>query len=253
MLLEVRAQRPDALYFAGRYQVGLKLARQVAEILPSVHRLAAESLYDGAFPLQAGSAAAEGWHVSNVAPDVGAGPAALSWAERFRARFGDAPSPYALSAYTAVLVIADAVARVVGSGQPVTRTRVRDAIQTTRLPSTPQGPSRSTTTATWCNPSCRSTGSGAARSSTWAPSTTRAPPGSRGSRATVTSASSPATPLPAFGPTSMSEGLGAGALLLAFEVLAGGSLQRMSLTADSPRSRGQGELIPAGMVTDPPR
>ena len=58
----------------------------------------------------------------------------------FRSRFGVDPSSYSLTAYTAVKVIADAVGRLVRRGQPVTRARVRDAIEATRLPDTPAGP-----------------------------------------------------------------------------------------------------------------
>jgi branched-chain amino acid transport system substrate-binding protein len=138
-LRELRALSPEALYFAGNYLVGVKVARQVAEVLPYVHRLGAETLYDRAFPIQA-AAGAEGWYVSNVAPDPGAGPAAAAWTDRFRRRFGDAPTPYSLAAYTAVTVIGDAAGRVVKGGQPVTRSRIREAIQATRLRDSVQGP-----------------------------------------------------------------------------------------------------------------
>jgi branched-chain amino acid transport system substrate-binding protein len=137
-LRELRSLGPDALYFAGNQTVGVKVARQVAEILPSVHRLGAETLYDRGFPIQAGSAA-DGWHVANVGPDPAAGPAAQAWAERFQRRFGEAPSSYSLTAYTAVAVVAKAVAHVAASGRPITRSRLRDAIQAVRLPDTPQG------------------------------------------------------------------------------------------------------------------
>ena len=137
-LRELRALAPEALYFAGNQPVGVKVARQVAEVLPSVHRLGAETLYDRAFPIQAGPAA-DGWYVSNVAPDLAADPAAQVWAERFRQRFGEAPTSYSLTAYTAVAVVAKAVAHVAASGRPITRSRLRDAIQAVRLPDTPQG------------------------------------------------------------------------------------------------------------------
>ncbi len=137
-LRELRALDPEALYFAGNQPVGVKVARQVAEILPSVHRLGAETLYDRAFPIQAGPAA-DGWYVSNVAPDLAAGPAAQAWAARFRQRFGEAPTSYSLTAYTAVAVVANAVGHVVARGLPPTRSRLRAAIQAARLPDTPQG------------------------------------------------------------------------------------------------------------------
>jgi branched-chain amino acid transport system substrate-binding protein len=137
-LHEASALNPEGLYFSGSYLVGVKLARQVAEVLPWVHHLATENLNDRAFPLQAGPGA-EGWYVPSVAPDVGASPVAADWAERFRWRFGEAPSSYSLTAYTAATVIASAIGRVVRSGRPVTRATVRQAVGATRLPATLQG------------------------------------------------------------------------------------------------------------------
>jgi branched-chain amino acid transport system substrate-binding protein len=139
-LQELAAVRPDAVYVGARIGVGVKLARQIPGILSSVHLLGTESLYNGAFPGQARGTGAEGWYVSNVAPDPASSLAARAWAERYRARFGDVPSGYSLAAYTAVAVVADAVGRVVKRGQPITRGSVRDAIETTRLPDAVSGP-----------------------------------------------------------------------------------------------------------------
>jgi branched-chain amino acid transport system substrate-binding protein len=138
-LRELKALEPQAVYYAGGYQVGLQAAQQVAEVLPRVERLGAESLFNSAFPGQAGHGAAEGWYVSNVAPDPTAGTPVAAWADRFRRRFGESPTAYSLTAYTAVTVIGRAVGRVIESGRPVTRASVREAIQRTRLPDTLQG------------------------------------------------------------------------------------------------------------------
>jgi branched-chain amino acid transport system substrate-binding protein len=131
---------PDALYAAVRYGTGVKLARRIPEVLPSVRLLGTEALYNGAFPIQARGTAAEGWYVPNVAPDPAATAAAEAWAARFRHRYGTEPHGYALTAYTAVAVIADAVSRVLGAGRPLTRASVRDAIAAARLPAAPSGP-----------------------------------------------------------------------------------------------------------------
>jgi branched-chain amino acid transport system substrate-binding protein len=139
-LRALAALGPDALYVGVRIGVGAKLARQIPGVMPSVRLLGTESLYNAAFPIQARPTGAEGWYVSNVAPDLTTSPAALAWAERFRRRFGSEPSGYSLTAYTAVMVIADAVGRVLKRGQPVTRGSVRDAIAATRLPETLSGP-----------------------------------------------------------------------------------------------------------------
>ena len=130
--------RPDALYAGVRYEVGVKLARQIPEIMPSIHMLGPESLYNSAFPIQAFATGAEGWFVSNVGPDPTA--SAPGWAERFRIRFGRPPTTYSVTAYTAATVIAEAVGRVVTRGSPITRETVRDAIAATRLPDALSGP-----------------------------------------------------------------------------------------------------------------
>lgn len=131
---------PDALYLGVRYDVGVKLARHIPEILPSIRILGSETLHNRAFPIQARATGAEGWYVSGMAPDPSWSPAAAAWVNQFRSRFGAVPSGYSLTAYTAVAVVADAVGRVVKRGLPVTRTSVRDAIQTTRLPNALSGP-----------------------------------------------------------------------------------------------------------------
>ena len=137
-LHEASAMNPDGLYFSGSYLVGVRLARQIAEIMPWIHRMGTENLSDRAFPRQAG-AASEQWLVPNVAPDVAARPRAADWADGFRRRFGQPPSSYALTAYTAAAVIVDAVERLRRDRRPVTRASVREAIETARLPDTPQG------------------------------------------------------------------------------------------------------------------
>ncbi|HWC01731.1 MAG TPA: branched-chain amino acid ABC transporter substrate-binding protein [Methylomirabilota bacterium] len=139
-LRRLGALGPDAIYAGVRYQVGVKLARQIPRALPSAKLLGPDTLYNRAFPVQARSAGAEGWYVSNVAPHPAATAAAAAWAERFRARFAAAPSSYSLTGYAAVAVIADAVTRVVARGIPVTRANVRDAIEATRLPDALPGP-----------------------------------------------------------------------------------------------------------------
>jgi branched-chain amino acid transport system substrate-binding protein len=138
-LRQLAALKPDAAYVGVRYGVGVKLARQLPEALPGVRLLGTETLYNRAFPLQARASGAEGWYVTNVGPDPGARPAAAGWVARFRQRFGADPTTYAMTAYTATLVVADAVGRVAAGGRPVTRAAVRDAIQATRLPDAPSG------------------------------------------------------------------------------------------------------------------
>ena len=59
---------------------------------------------------------------------------AAQFVSAFKGQFGIAPDDYSITAYDAALVIIDAVKRVAASGKPVTREAVRDAIQTSKVP-----------------------------------------------------------------------------------------------------------------------
>ncbi len=139
-LQDVARLQPDALFVGVRLAAGVKLARRIPEVLPTVRVLGTETLYDGAFPIQARPGGGEGWYVPHVGPDPAMSLVATAWAARYRTRFGAEPTAYSLTAYTAAMIVADAVERVTRAGRPVTRASIRDAIQAARLPDAPSGP-----------------------------------------------------------------------------------------------------------------
>jgi branched-chain amino acid transport system substrate-binding protein len=53
--------------------------------------------------------------------------------EKFVAKYGTQPSDYSITAYDAALIVLDAIARVAKKDKTVTRSAVRDAIQSTKL------------------------------------------------------------------------------------------------------------------------
>jgi len=140
ILTKIRGLNPDAVYYGGIMQAATKLARQAYETIPQIVKLGSDGIFDYAFSEQSGKKAAEGWYATVASPDMLTDPAALDWTNRFKSRFNRDATNYAITAYDAVLVIADAVGRVVESGKPVTRSNVRDAIQATNLTNTLQGP-----------------------------------------------------------------------------------------------------------------
>jgi branched-chain amino acid transport system substrate-binding protein len=140
ILTKIKGMNPDALYYGGVQQAAVKLARQAYEVLPKVHKLGSDGMYDLAFPEQAGKEAAEGWWASNASPDMLSDSKAVEWINTFRAKYKREPINYSITAYNAVLVIADAVERLVKSGKPVNRVNVREAIEQTNLERTLQGP-----------------------------------------------------------------------------------------------------------------
>jgi branched-chain amino acid transport system substrate-binding protein len=140
ILTKIKGLNPDALYYGGVQQAAVKLARQAYEVMPKVHKLGSDGLYDLAFPEQVGKEAAEGWWASNASPDMLSDPKVSEWINTFRTKYTREPINYSITAYNAVLVIADAVERLVKSGKPVNRASVREAIEQTNLAGTLQGP-----------------------------------------------------------------------------------------------------------------
>jgi branched-chain amino acid transport system substrate-binding protein len=140
ILTKIKGLNPDALYYGGVQQAAVKLARQAYEVMPKIHKLGSDGLYDLAFPEQAGKEAAEGWWASNASPDMLTDPKAQEWINKFKSKFNREPTNYAITAYNGVMVIADAVDRVAKSNKPVTRSAVREAMEKTDLKSTLQGP-----------------------------------------------------------------------------------------------------------------
>jgi branched-chain amino acid transport system substrate-binding protein len=140
ILTKIKGLNPDALYYGGVQQAGVKLARQAFEIMPTVHKLGSDGIYDLDFPNQAGKGAANGWWASNASPDMLSDPKAETWITKFKTTFKREPTNYAITAYNGTMVIADAIDRVVKAGKPVTRAAVRDAMEQTKLTNTLQGP-----------------------------------------------------------------------------------------------------------------
>ena len=80
-----------------------------------------------------GFPAAEGWYATIASPHLTADTKAAEFVKAYKGRFGVAPEDYSITAYDAALVIIDSAKRVAAGGKPVTRSAVRDAIQSTKI------------------------------------------------------------------------------------------------------------------------
>src|SRR5262245_49654740 len=129
ILTKIKGMNPDAIYYGGVQQAAVKLARQLLEVMPKVHRLGSDGIYDLAFPDQAGKDAAEGWWASNASPEMLSDKKAAEWINAYKSKFKREPQNYSITAYNAVLVVADAIERTAKANKPVNRSNVRDAIQ----------------------------------------------------------------------------------------------------------------------------
>jgi branched-chain amino acid transport system substrate-binding protein len=134
VLTKIKALNPQALYYGGVGQAGIKLAKQAYDIIPDMIKAGGDGVVGASFLSGTGFPAAEGWYGTLASPHVTGDTKAADFVKEFTARFGVAPEDYSITAYDGTLVIIDAVKRVAASGKPVDRHLVRDAIQTGKVP-----------------------------------------------------------------------------------------------------------------------
>ena len=139
ILTKIKGVNPDALYYGGVMQAAAKLAPQGFEVMPRVIKAGSDGVYDLSWPKQSGKEAVEGWFCSQASPELVTASKLEAWVTKFKNQMKREPTNYAITAYDAVLVIADAVERTAAANKPMTRSNIRDAIQATKLSSI-QGP-----------------------------------------------------------------------------------------------------------------
>jgi branched-chain amino acid transport system substrate-binding protein len=104
ILTKIKSLNPQALYYGGVAQAGVKVVKQSFDIMPKIIRAGGDGVY-GAEILK------------------GAG---------FPKKYNQQPTNYSITAYDAALVILDAVKQVAASGKAVNRDNIRDAIQASK-------------------------------------------------------------------------------------------------------------------------
>jgi branched-chain amino acid transport system substrate-binding protein len=132
-LTKIKSLNPDALYYGGVAQAGVKVVKQASDLLPHLIKGGGDGLYGAEILRGAGFPAAQGWYATIAAPNILDNPDAKPFVEKFAKKYSQQPENYSITAYDAALVILDAVKRVAASGKEVTRDAVRDAIQSTHL------------------------------------------------------------------------------------------------------------------------
>jgi branched-chain amino acid transport system substrate-binding protein len=122
-----------SLYFGGDAQAGIKVVKQSYDIVPSIVKGGGDGIFEPEILSGGGFPAAEGWYATLAAPHLLDQPEAQAWMQRYTAKFGKQSNDYGITCYDAVLVIADAIARVVKAHKPLTRPNLRDAIEAANL------------------------------------------------------------------------------------------------------------------------
>jgi len=140
VLTKIKSLDPQALYYGGVGQAGVKLAKQAYEILPTVIKAGGDGMESADLLAGAGFPAVEGWYATIAAPHVTGDAKVADFSKRYVARFSIQPDDYTITCYTGARVIIEAVKGLVAAKKEVTRDAVRDAIQGVKIPESLLGP-----------------------------------------------------------------------------------------------------------------
>jgi branched-chain amino acid transport system substrate-binding protein len=133
ILTKIKAANPDAFYYGGVAQAGVKVCKQGYDVVPKMIKGGGDGMVGPEILKGCGFPAAEGWYATIASPHLLADPAAQTMIASFKKKYGTSPDDYAITSYDAAQVIIDSIKRVAATGKPVTREAVRDAIQATKL------------------------------------------------------------------------------------------------------------------------
>jgi branched-chain amino acid transport system substrate-binding protein len=139
VLTKIKSLNPDALYYGGVLQAGVKLAKQAYDIVPKMIKGGGDGM-DGPEMLTAVAYPAnEGWYATVASPHVTEEAKMANWVKSYKDKFHVDPDDYAVTSYDAAMVIISALKQVTDGGQEPTRGGMRDAIQAVKV-NTLQGP-----------------------------------------------------------------------------------------------------------------
>ena len=132
MLADVRAKKPQAIYFGGTGDRGAVLVRAAAQAgLGDVPLIGTDALNDGnaatpgSFLSLVGGGAQQTY---SVFPGSAGSPAQSGFAAEYRARYGAEPTPFAAAGYACAQVVIAALGRV-DADAAASGTRLRDAVR----------------------------------------------------------------------------------------------------------------------------
>ncbi|MCZ7592810.1 MAG: branched-chain amino acid ABC transporter substrate-binding protein [Kiritimatiellae bacterium] len=134
MILQMRAYKPDLVYFGGMYDQGAVLLKQMRERGIKATFLGPDGLESSSF-VDIAQQAAVGAYYTTVAGPAEKYPAAKQFIERFTARFGRAPEAFSLYAYDAAQVALLAIEHAIeeNNGQKPTRKQVSEAARNVQM------------------------------------------------------------------------------------------------------------------------
>jgi branched-chain amino acid transport system substrate-binding protein len=139
VLTKIKSLNPEAIYYGGVLQAGVKLAKQAYDIVPKMIKGGGDGVQGPEMLSAVGYPANEGWYATVASPHVTEDAKMADWVQMYKSKYNVDPDDYAVTAYDAALVIIAAIKQVTDSGKVPTRDAVRDAIQLVNV-TTLQGP-----------------------------------------------------------------------------------------------------------------
>lgn len=133
-LTKIKSLNPEALYYGGVDQAGVKLVKQAYQIIPKMIKGGGDGMYAPDILTAAGFPAAEGWYATIAAPHLVGEQRAQGVIQAYTSKYGIPPSDYALTAYDAGLIIIGAVKTLVAEKKPITKAAMREAIAKSKTP-----------------------------------------------------------------------------------------------------------------------
>ena len=142
ILTKIKSMNPDAMYYGGVGQAGVKLAKQAYDIIPKVIKAGGDGMQSADLLKGAGFPAVEGWYATVASPhfDEATNSRAKAFGDAYFKKFNQHPDDYTVTCYTASEVIIQAVKDLVKAKKAVDRSSVRDAIQHVDLKNSLIGP-----------------------------------------------------------------------------------------------------------------
>ncbi len=89
ILTKIKALNPDAIYYGGVAQAGVKLAKQASETVPNLIKGGGDGVSGGSFLKGGGFPAIEGWYATNAGPHLTESPAAANFVKTFQEKYKD--------------------------------------------------------------------------------------------------------------------------------------------------------------------
>ncbi len=131
ILTRIKSMNPDAIYYGGVNQAGVKVAKQGYDIIPNVIKAGGDGMQSADLLKGAGFPAVEGWYATVASPhfDEAGDSKAKTFGDTYFKRFNQHPDDYTVTCYVAAQVIVAAVKDLVKAKKAVDRSTMREAIQ----------------------------------------------------------------------------------------------------------------------------